>query len=187
MPHGSQALLIMDIQPLVTPAFGGDDALLDRLAGAAKSARAAGVPVIFGRVAFRPGYPDSSDRNQLFSALPGMGLDFQESNADTGFHPAVSPQDGDHTILKRRVSSFVGSDLEVLLRSLGIDHLVLTGVATSGVVLSTLRAAADLDYTITVLSDGCADGDPEVQNVLMTKVFPMQATVTTVADWTASL
>ena len=89
--------------------------------------------------------------------------------------------------LKKRVSSFVGSDLEVLLRGLGVRHLVLTGVATSGVVLSTLRAAADLDFQITVLSDGCADGDPEVQNVLMTKVFPMQATVTTVADWTASL
>jgi nicotinamidase-related amidase len=183
----TQALLIMDIQPLVTPAFGGDDALLDRLSGAAKSARANGVPVIFGRVAFREGYPEVSASNQLFTALPGMGLDFQLSNPATDFHPTVAPQDGDHVILKRRVSSFVGSDLEVLLRSLGINHLVLTGVATSGVVLSTLRAAADLDYQITVLSDGCADGDPEVQNVLMTKVFPMQATVTTVAEWSASL
>jgi nicotinamidase-related amidase len=116
-----------------------------------------------------------------------MGLDFQESNADTGYHPAVAPQEGDLAFTKRRVSSFAGSDLEVLLRSLGVNHIVLTGVATSGVVLSTLRAAADLDYKITVLSDGCADGDPEVQNVLMTKVFPMQATVTTVADWAASL
>ncbi len=187
MSNNGQALLIMDIQPLVTPAFGGDDALLDRLAGAAKAARAANVPVLFGRVAFRPGYPDSSDNNQLFSALPGMGLDFQESNADTGYHPAVAPQEGDLTFTKRRVSSFAGSDLEVLLRSLGVNHLVLTGVATSGVVLSTLRAAADLDYKITVLSDGCADGDPEVQNVLMTKVFPMQATVTTVAEWTSSV
>ncbi len=183
----SQALLIMDIQPLVTPAFGGDDALLDRLSSAAKSARATGIPVIFGRVAFRPGYPDVSDNNQLFSALPGMGLDFQESNADTGYHPAVSPQDGDHTFIKRRVSSFAGSDLELLLRSLGVDHIVVTGVATSLVVLSTVRAAADLDFKITVLSDGCADGDPELHDLLMAKVFPAQATVTTVADWTASL
>ena len=187
MPEGRQALLIMDIMPLVTPAFGGDEALLDRLSAAAKAARAARVPVLFGKVAFRPGYPDVAASNQLFTALPGMGLDFQDSNPDTDYHPAVAPQDGDYAFTKRRDSSFVGSDLDVLLRGLDVEHLVLTGVATSGVVLSTLRAAADLDYKITVLSDGCADGDPEVQNVLITKVFPMQATVTTIADWTATL
>ena len=65
--------------------------------------------------------------------------------------------------------------------------MVLTGIATSGVVLSTLRQAADLDYEITVLSDGCLDADPEVHRVLTGKVFPRQATVTTIADWTASL
>jgi nicotinamidase-related amidase len=184
---GKQALLLMDVVPLVTPAFGGDDALLDRLATAAKAARAAEIPVIFGKVAFRGGYPDVAASNQMFTALPAMGIDFQESNPDTDYHPAVAPQEGDYAFTKRRVSSFVGSDLDVLLRGLDVDHLVLTGVATSGVVLSTLRAAADLDYRLTVLSDGCADGDPEVQNVLVTKVFPMQATVTTVADWMASL
>lgn len=131
MAEGRQALLIMDIQPLVTPAFGGDDALLDRLSGAAKSARSAGVPVLFGKVSFRPGYADVAGSNQLFSALPGMGLDFQESNSATDYHPTVAPQDGDHAFTKRRVSSFAGSDLEVLLRSLQVDHIVLTGVATS--------------------------------------------------------
>jgi nicotinamidase-related amidase len=183
----TQALLIMDIQPLVTPAFGGDDALLDRISAAAKSARANNVPVIFGRVAFRDGYPDVAASNQLFSSLPGMGLDFQESNADTGYHPAVPPQAGDHTFTKRRVSSFVGSDLDLLLRSLGVNHIVVTGVATSLVVLSTVCAAADLDYQVTVLSDGCADADPELHDVLMAKVFPARGTVTTVADWTSSL
>ena len=187
MAGDRQALLIMDIQPLVTPAFGGDAPLLERLAGAAKSARDAGVPVLFGKVAFRPGYPDVAASNQLFSGLPGMGLDFQESNPDSDYHPAVRPQDGDYTFTKRRVSSFAGSDLDMLLRGLGIGHVVLTGVATSLVVLSTLRAAADLDYQITVLSDGCADADPEVQEIMLTKVFPMQATVTTIADWAASL
>ena len=187
MAEGRQALLIMDIQPLVTPAFGGDDALLDRLAGAAKSARSAGVPVLFGKVAFRPGYPDVASSNQLFSGLPGMGLDFQESNPDSDYHPSVRPQEGDHTFTKRRVSSFAGSDLDMLLRGLGVDHVVLTGVATSLVVLSTLRTAADLDYKVTVLSDGCADVDPEVQEVMLTKVFPMQATVVTIAEWAATL
>jgi len=75
----------------------------------------------------------------------------------------------------------------VVLRSLRARTLVLAGIATSGVVLSTLRQAADLDYRLVVLSDGCADADPQVHQVLTEKVFPRQAEVTTVAGWTASL
>jgi nicotinamidase-related amidase len=62
---------------------------------------------------------------------------------------------------------------------------VLTGIATSGVVLSTLRQAADLDYRLIVLADACLDADPEVHRVLTEKVFPRQAEVRTVAEWTA--
>jgi nicotinamidase-related amidase len=71
----------------------------------------------------------------------------------------------------------------VVLRAREIDTLVLTGIATSGVVLSTLRQAADLDYRLTVLADGCLDGDPEVHRVLTEKIFPRQADVLTVDDW----
>jgi nicotinamidase-related amidase len=88
-------------------------------------------------------------------------------------------------VTKRRVSAFTGSDLEVLLRGLGAGTLVLTGIATSGVVLSTLRQAADLDYRLIVLEDACLDADPEVHQVLTQKVFPRQADVTTVAEWAA--
>jgi len=90
-------------------------------------------------------------------------------------------------VTKRRVSAFAGSDLETILRSHQIEHMVLTGISTSGVVLSTLREAADKDYRLSVLSDGCADLDPEVHNVLLNKVFPRQADVLTVAQWTAGL
>ena len=83
------------------------------------------------------------------------------------------------------MSAFTGSDLQVVLRSLGADTLVLTGIATSGVVLSTLRQAADLDYRLVVLSDACLDADPEVHRVLTEKVFPRQAAVRTVAQWAA--
>ena len=90
-------------------------------------------------------------------------------------------------MLKKRVSAFTGSDLEVVLRSLEVGSLVLTGIATSGVVLSTLRQAADLDYELTVMRDGCADGDDEVHRVLLDTVFSRQATVLDVDDWTATL
>lgn len=68
-----------------------------------------------------------------------------------------------------------------------IRHLVLCGIATSGVVLSTVREAADKDYRLTVLADLCADTDAEVHSVLIGKVFPRQARVTSAAEWLESL
>jgi len=182
----SSALLILDIMPIVVPAFGGDDALLGRLARAADAARAAKVPVIYVRVVFRPGFPEVSVANRTFSRV-SKHFDFTEPNPDVAIHSAVAPKDGDLLVTKRRVSAFTGSDLEVVLRARGIDTLVLTGVATSGVVLSTLREAADKDYGLIVLSDGCADGDSEVHRVLIEKVFPSQARIATVDEWTATL
>jgi nicotinamidase-related amidase len=90
-------------------------------------------------------------------------------------------------ITKKRVSAFAGSDLDIVLRAGDIDSLVLTGLATSGVVLSTLLQAADLDFGLTVLADGCLDGDPEVHRVLTEKVFPHQADVVTVDDWVTAI
>ena len=98
-------------------------------------------------------------------------------------HPDVAPQQAEVTVVKRRISAFTGSDLEVVLRAKGIQHLILTGISTSGVVLSTTREAADKDYRLTILADCCADGDEEVHRVLTTKVFPRQAEVIGVEEW----
>jgi nicotinamidase-related amidase len=130
-------------------------------------------------VGFRPGAPEISPVNRMFGRLAGH-LGAARPNP---VHADVAPRDGDAIVVKKRVSAFAGSDLELLLRSTGTDDLVLTGIATSGVVLSTLRQAADLDFSLTVLADACLDGDPEVHRVLVGKVFPAQADVTTVGDW----
>jgi nicotinamidase-related amidase len=95
----------------------------------------------------------------------------------------VAPQPEDVVVTKRRVSAFAGSDLDVVLRSLGVRALVVAGIATSGVVLSTPRRAADLDYELTVLADDCVDADPEVHRVLLEKVFPRQAAVVDTEEW----
>jgi nicotinamidase-related amidase len=77
--------------------------------------------------------------------------------ASAEVHEAIAPRSGEIVVTRPRVSTFSGGDLDVVLRARAIDLLVLTGIATSGAVLSTLRQAADLDYTLTVLADGCAD------------------------------
>jgi len=183
----STALLIMDVQQGILARFASDgDGYLERLATAIAAARAADVMVGYVTIAFRPGYPEVSDRNKTFAAIAGSGR-FTDGDPGARIPAAVAPAPGDVVVTKRRVSAFTGSDLDVLLRARGIDHLVLAGIASSGVVLSTLRQAADLDYRLTVLADGCLDGDPEVHQVLLGKVFPRQAEVTTIAEWATSL
>ena len=178
------ALLVMDVQRGIVERFADDAGYLQRLSGAITAARAAAIPVVYVTISFRPGHPEISPRNATFAAAAASGR-LVDGTPATQIHPAVAPQPGDLVVTKRRVSAFTGSDLQVVLRSLGAGTLVLTGIATSGVVLSTLRQAADLDYRLVVLSDGCLDADPEVHRVLTGKVFPRQAAVRTVAQWAA--
>ena len=94
------------------------------------------MTVLFVRVAFRDGAPEVSARNKSFAALAGTpGMD--ESAPSTQIHPSLAPREGELLVTKRRVSAFSGSDLDVVLRAKNIDSLVLCGIATSGVVLST--------------------------------------------------
>lgn len=182
----STVLLIMDVQQGIVDRFPGSEAYLARLGTAIPAARRAGIGVCYVKVAFRPGYPEVSERNRNFAAIRGTGR-FTGDDPGTVIHPAVAPEPGDTVVTKLRVSAFAGSDLEVLLRARDAGTLVLAGIATSGVVLSTVRQAADLDYQLTVLADGCLDADPEVHRVLTEKVFPRQAEVVTTEDWAASL
>lgn len=179
---GKQALLVMDVQNGIVARFADKPEVTAPFRRAVEAARGKGVPVLFVRVAFRPGYPEVSDRNKSFAA-PGQRGDLTLSGEAVQIHASVAPRPDEPVITKVRVSAFTGSDLEVILRSRGIDTLVLAGIATSGVVLSTLREAADRDYGLVVLSDACLDADPEVHRVLIEKVFPRQAEVMTVAQW----
>jgi nicotinamidase-related amidase len=177
------ALLVMDYQAEIV-AMLGDKAAgpLERTAGLVAAARRVGIRVIYVVVGFRPGYPEVSPRNQAFAALVQSGRFRGGGPPGADISPAVAPADGEVVVTKHRVSAFAGTDLDMILRAHGVDTLVLTGFATSGVVLSTLRHAADADYRLVVVEDACADGDDEVHGVLTQKVFRRQATVTTAAE-----
>jgi nicotinamidase-related amidase len=181
-PNENSALLVMDLQQGVVDRIPDKDVYLARARATVEGARRKAVPVRFVVVGFRPGMPEVSPRNKAFTSHRQ-----QASMLLTDPRPAIAPEEGDLVVTKRRVSAFAGSDLEVVLRSGDVHHLVLCGFATSGVVLSTLREAADRDYRLTVLSDLCADPDPEVQRVLLEKVFVRQAEVVTSEQWLHSL
>lgn len=179
------ALLVMDVQKGIVDNFVSDQTgYLDRVRQAVDAAHQADLPVMFVVVRMRQGYPEVSPRNKSFSALSERG---GMDEASPATQPVIEPIEGDLVIAKKRISAFAGSDLEMILRAQDITDLVLCGIATSGVVLSTLRYAADQDYGLTVLSDCCLDRDEEVHRVLLEKIFPRQADVVTTADWIASL
>ena len=150
------------------------------------AARAAGVFVAYIVVNFRPGYPEISDLNKTFSARKASGQ-VPATEPITLIHPSVSPRQSEPIIVKHRVNAFFGTDLDMILRAQGVDTLILMGHATSGVILSTVRYAADADYQLIVVEDGCADRDPEVHKILMEKVLSRQATIASSEEVAAAM
>ena len=182
----TSALLVMDGQVGIVDRYANQTDLVVRLRRAIESARRASVRVIYVVVGFRNDYAEVSTNNRSFAAIAQTGA-FADGDADRAVHPDIAPQPGDIIVTKKRVSAFAGSDLDMVLRAQQVDHLVISGISTSGVVLSTIRQAADLDFRLTVLADGCADGDAEVHRVLIEKVFARQGDVVTIDQWIDSL
>jgi nicotinamidase-related amidase len=178
------AVLIMDYQNEILDMLPDEQrrSLLERANVILTHARKNGLRIIYIAVRFRKGYPEVSPKNKGFSSLKEASR-LIEGTSGAEIHNQVAPQNGDVIVTKRRVGAFSTTDLDVVLRSQGISHLVLLGIATSGVVLSTVRWAADMDYQLTVIADACADRDEEVHRVLTEKVFTRQADVIKTSDF----
>jgi nicotinamidase-related amidase len=180
------ALLNMDCQIGIVSIYtkGDKDAFLARAATVLHHARASRMTVIHVKVGFRSGLPEVSSRNQLFGAIKAslqhQSL-FQEPLG--AIHPMLAPTENEIVVTKSRVSAFTGTDLAMILRVHNIDTLVLFGIATSGVVLSTLLEANDADFRLAVIKDCCADLDADLHQTLLAKLFPSRATVLSAADF----
>jgi nicotinamidase-related amidase len=174
------ALLIMDVQAGILSRIEEPDAFVERVSALEKAARAAGTTVGYVRVAFTEDDYASIPAHSSFAAIAqddGMRAAMAAESPSTAIDPRVAPQAGDIVVRKTRVGPFSTTDLDAELRARGIHTLVLTGISTSGVVLSTVRQGADLDYRIVVVSDAVADYDAEAHRVLTGSVFPRQGEV----------
>lgn len=172
------ALLLMDFQPAVLAAVPDPDHALSRAHAALSWARSNGVQVVHVRVAFA---------TEDFAAIPAHNKTFApvaeneflaDGSPEAALHESFDVHERDITVRKTRIGAFTGAtDLRATLRDRDVDTLVLAGLSTGGVVLTTLRQAADDDFRLYVLEDATADPDPEVHRVLTEKVFPPQAYV----------
>ncbi|WP_431278755.1 cysteine hydrolase family protein [Leifsonia poae] len=181
------ALLLMDLQAGILESHSGAEALLPGLLRAREAARQAGFTVGYVRVALTP--EDAAKALTTpgsFAAAAASGR-LDDASPATQIDARILPAGGEIVVRKSRVGAFGTTDLDDQLRARGIDTLVLAGISTSGVVLSTVRDASDCDYRIVVLADGCFDRDEEVHRVLTQKVFTRQATVVSIDEFVAAI
>ena len=172
------ALLVMDYQQAIVGMIEDSDALVAKAAEAIDLARGRGAHIGYVRVAFTEADLQSIPPTSRMGARIASGPEaFMDDSPTTQIDARVAPRDGDIIVRKTRVGAFSTTDLAQQLADRGVDTLILAGISTSGVVLSTVRDGADRDYRLIVLADCCVDPDPQVQEALMTRVFPRQATV----------
>ena len=172
------ALLIADFyrDMMTTLPHAIERKVVEKTQAVQKAARDAGILVCYSATVFRPGYVEISDRNKTFSQRKASD---QPAISDPMLviHEAVRPIEGEVVVGKHRVNALFGTDLDMTLRANNIETIILLGYATSGVVLSTTRYAADADYRIIIAEDCCSDSDIEVHDFLTQRIFPRQADV----------
>jgi len=172
------ALLIADFyrDMMTTLPHAIDRRVVEKTQAVQKAARDAGILVCYSATVFRTGYIEISDRNKTFSQRKASD---QPAISDPMLviHEAVRPIEGEVVVGKHRVNALFGTDLDMTLRANNIETIILLGYATSGVVLSTTRYAADADYRIIIAEDCCSDSDIEVHDFLTQRIFPRQADV----------
>jgi nicotinamidase-related amidase len=177
------ALLVMDYQQGILNRMEDPDALAAKARAAIDTMRGAGATIGYVRVAFTEedleAMPDGAPMARV-KAMPAgsMGADSPATQVDE----RVAPQEGDIVVRKTRVGAFGTTDLDEQLRARGVDTLVLAGISTSGVVISTLTDAHDRDYRLFVLTDATADPDAELHASLIGGYFPKRAEMIEVAD-----
>ena len=150
------ALLLIDVQKEVLDKNGtlcGDlpkvaATLLDAVRQLVTWAREYSIPVLWIRMAFRPGYVDAS--RSVRAAADEMAGRLIDGTWGAELVDGLGRLETDIVITKKRPSAFFGTDLHFVLQGLGVDRLIVAGTSTNWAVESTIRDADSLDYRVIV-------------------------------------
>jgi nicotinamidase-related amidase len=172
------ALLVMDCQVATLRGLDQPEILLKRAAEVIALARRSGIAVVYVRMGFEDAdYDAVPSHTMLAERLKHYGRALDADSPTTSIDETVAPAEGDIIVRKTRVGAFSSTDLDAQLRNRRIDTLILTGITTSGVVLSTTLDGFDHDYLVYVLADVTADNHPGVHDFLIEHIFPRHAHV----------
>src|SRR4051795_7212267 len=194
---GASALVIQDLQNDViieggafadsgAPAHATAQKVVANVADLAARCRAAGVPVIHVWYIVEPGAAGLKLNAPLFHGVKDENALVRGS---WGAAPAdgLEPQDGDHVVEKMRMNGFFQTRLDVLLRGLGADTLIITGAWTNMSIEHTARHGADAGYEVVVASDGTATTGDEWQQAALNYAMTNVAKVATCAEIKSAL
>lgn len=170
------ALLVMDYQNGIMGRVFDGDGLLAAARETIELVRGKGGQIGYVRVGFADGEAPTGTMGRRIGAEAARTT-FHADAPATQIHEDIAPRDGDIVVRKTRVGPFGTTDLDAQLRARDIDTLLLAGISTSGVVLSTVRDGHDRDYRLLVISDLCADPEPDIHAFLIERIFPRQAEV----------
>jgi nicotinamidase-related amidase len=189
-PMGKTAILIMDCQNDIVhengkmAAMSGgamaklikDHNVLGTIARLAAAGRSAKIPIIYVRHCYRPDYLDAPKNTPLLASMKTNEI-LKDGTWGAEIHQDLTPHPSDVVISKTRVSAFFASPLEAILSAQGITHLVLTGIATNGVVEGTARDGVDRGYYVVIPDDCCATFSEEAHRSVLSGVLGMLTTV----------
>ena len=151
-------------------------------AEAIRKAREAGVKIGYVRIGFSADYRECPPNSRIFQGAKKAGM-FKLGGWGTEVHPALAPQQGDFDIIKHRVSPFYATSLEAILQAQQIKRLYVSGVSSSGAVLSAAKDGHDRGYDVFVLDDCCCALNESQHQAVIDQVKRM-TTVLTAAEVT---
>ena len=140
--------------------------------------RAAALPIVHARIAFRPDHADVLRNGPIWDNVARLGA-VAEGSWGAAFHDRLQPMPDEIVVRHQRINAFFGSPLEEALRLFDAAELVIAGVATNSVVEHTARHAADMGYRVTVAADACAASRPALHQAALDNIA-LLGTVATV-------
>ncbi len=172
------ALLVMHYQTDILNLFpSAAPTLLANTRKLCDAARAGGVGVYFAKFHFSPGYPEVSPLNKNGQGVKQLGLFVNDR-----ISPELGQQANEPLVIAHRASVFFGTDLQVRLSAQGVDTLIMVGIASTGVMLSSVAHASDADFRLFTVKDCCYDPDAVVHEHLFSTAFASRTTVLSLAD-----
>ena len=162
--------------------------MLDNTRRLVEAARAAGATIVHAPITFVPGYGELS--RHPYGILKGVvdGKAFVKGTWGAAIVDALSPAEGDIVIEgKRGLDTFASTNLDFILRSKGIETVILAGFLTNCCVESTMRSAYENGYRVITLTDCTAATSPEEHDNAITYDYPMFSLPMEAAQITAVL
>ena len=186
------AFIIIDmengfIDPASPLCIAGAAATVPALASAIEAAREKGIPVFYVKRIYRPDGSDvENTRYECWRSAENVLAPGSAGPCSIEDPAALAPRPEDYIIIKPRFSAFFQTELDLILRRLGVRNIILTGTTTPNCIRTTAYDGISLDYNVIALGDCCSSQTPEIQRANIEDMARIGVTVMTSTEFAVS-